>query len=522
MQSFLQRFGSLVSGVLSGFDRLVFRGTLRSVVHGRRMMVYLSRMRILMKDFGGWAEGRSDQIKAAAQQAADEAQRPMVYLASSHVSKEDLARSIAQRDHIQQGLIAILSAVEPCTAFEVHCDRQAKRIEIRSRQRKCLHLYYYLMHPRFGFMHVRVQTWAPYMLRVCINGREWLARQLDAEGIGYQRRDNCFLAIADRARAQVLMQEQTTLDWAEQLQTLARQFNPIYQPDFENHGLNYYWSTYQSEWATDLMFHARADLARLYPRLIQHGISHFSSGDVLRFLGRNIGPEGRLPSNLKGEVTSDVKDRPEGVRIKHRVKANSVKMYDKFGSVLRVETTINNPRDFKVYRPKQGCEEGPADWREMRTSVVDLPRRAEVAQKCNERYLDALATVDDTTRVRECTESLCRPVRWNKQRVRGLNPLAADDAALLAAVARGEFVLNGLRNRDLVKLLYPPTTEDPKEQRRRSAAVTRKLRLLRAHGLLHKVPHTHRYQVSPKGRQTIAAVLAAREASVKTLTDPTP
>jgi len=517
MQSFLQRFGSLVSGVLHGFDRLVLCGTLRSVVHGPRMMVYLWRMRILMKDFGAWAQERSERIKTAAKQAADEAGRPMQYLNSTNISKEDLARSIAQKDHIQQGLITILSAVEPCMAFEVHCDRQAKRIEIRSRQRKCLHLYYYLMHPRFGFMHVRVQTWAPYTLRVCVNGREWLARQLDAAGIGYRRRDNCFLSIADVAAAQALMNQQSTLDWPEHLQAIARQFNPVYQPDFEDHGLHYYWSTYQSEWASDLMFQARADLARLYPRLILHGITHFSSGDVLRFLGRNIGPDGRLPSNFEGEVTSDVKVRPEGVRIKHRVKSNSVKMYDKFAAVLRVETTINNPRDFKVYRRKQGCTEGKPSWRELRSNVEDMPRRAEVAQKCNERYLDALAAVDDTTVLRECAEPICRPVRWKKQRVRALNPLAPEDAALLAAVVRGEFLINGLRNRELAALLYPQATADPKEKRRRSAAVTRKLRLLRAHGLLHKVPHTHRYLVSSKGRVMIAAVLAAREASVKTL-----
>jgi hypothetical protein len=518
MQSFLQRFGSLVSGVLHGFDRLVFRGTLRSVVHGRRMMVYLWRMRVLMKDFGAWAQERSDRIKAAANQLAVEAGRPMHYLNSAKVSKEDLARSIAQRDQIQQGLITILSAVEPCMAFEVHCDRQAKRIEIRSRQRKCLHLYYYLMHPRFGFMHVRVQTWAPYTLRVCVNGREWLARQLDAAGIGYRRRDNCFLAVDDAAAAQALLNEQSTLDWPEHLQALARQFNPIYQPDFEKHGLNYYWSTYQSEWASDLMFHSRAELARLYPRLIHHGITHFSSGDVLRFLGRAIGSEGRLPSNFRGEVTSDLKVRPEGVRIKHRAKANSVKMYDKFGAVLRVETTINHPRDFKVYRHKQGCTEGEPAWRELRSNVVDMPRRADVSQKCNERYLDALATVEDTTVLRDCVEPLCRPVRWKKQRVRALNPLAAADAALLAAVVRGEFLINGLRNRDLVALLYSQATEDAREKRRRSAAITRKLRLLRAHGLLHKVPHTHRYLVSPKGRLAIAALLAAREANVKALT----
>jgi hypothetical protein len=517
MESFLQRFAPLVSGVLHGFDRLVFRGSLRSVVHGQRMMVYLSRIGVLMKDFKAWAQERSDQIKAAAHQAALEADRPMHYLNSPNICKEDLARSIAQRDGIQQGLVTILSAVEPCMSFDVHCDRKAKSIAIRARRRQCLHLYYYLMHPRFGFMHVRVQSWAPYMVRVCLNGREWLARQLDVARIGYRRRDNCFLALDDVAAAQALMNEQATLDWPEQLQTLARQFNPIYQPDFESLGLNYYWSTYQSEWATDVMFRSRSDLTRLYPRLIHHALTQFSSGDVLRFLGRNIGPNGRLPTNFLGEVTSDLKERPEGIRIKHRAKANSIKMYDKFGAVLRVETTINNPRDFKVYRHKQGCTEGDPAWREMRTNVDDLPRRAEVSQKSNERYLNALATVDDTTVLRECTDAICQPVRWKKQRVRALNPLAAEDAALLKAVTQGEFLLNGLRNRDLVPLLYPKATDDPKEKRRRCGAVTRKLRMLRAHKLIRKATGAHRYVVTAKGQITIAAVLAAREASIKSL-----
>jgi hypothetical protein len=519
MQLFLQRFGSLVTGVLHGFDRLVFRGSLRAVVHGRRMMAYLSRVRVLMKDFGDWAQERSEHIKDAARRTAESSGRPMQYLNSSDISKEQLARAIAQRDHIQQGLITVLSAVEPCMAFEIHCDRQAKRIEVRSRQRKCLHLYYYLMHPRFGFMHVRVQTWAPYTLRVCLNGREWLARQLHVAGIPYERRDNCFLSLADSVAAQALMDEQLTLPWSEQLQDLARQVNPIYQPDFEDRGLTYYWSTYQSEWASDVMFRSRAELARLYPRLIHHGITQFASGDVLRFLGRNIAATGRIPPTFQGEVTSDVKQRPEGVRIKHRVKANSVKLYDKFGSVLRVETTLNDPRDFKVYRCKQGSPDQQPGWHSLRKNVADLPRRAAVSQKSNERYLDALATIDDATPLSELTDPLCRPTRWNKQPVRALNPLGHDDAFLLAAVVRGEFLVNGLRNRDLCALLYPKPTQDAHEKRRRSAAVTRKLRLLRAHGLIHKVPHTHRYVVSPKGQQSITALLAARQASTKTLTE---
>ena len=141
-----------------------------------------------------------------------------------------------------------------------------------------------------------------------------------------------------------------------------------------------------------------------------------------------------------------------------------------------------------------------------------------MSHKANERYLEALAAVDDSRSLRELAEPLCRPTRWKRHRVRALNLLSPDDAALLAAVSRGEFAINGLRNRDLCGILYVGVAANAAEQRRRSAAVTRKLRLLRAHGLIHKVPHTHRYTVSAQGRLAISALLAAREASAQELT----
>jgi hypothetical protein len=104
------------------------------------------------------------------------------------------------------------------------------------------------------------------------------------------------------------------------------------------------------------------------------------------------------------------------------------------------------------------------------------------------------------------------------RRVRGLNPLGAADAALLTAVSRHEFLINGIRNRDLRRLLLGADVASADEQRHRSGQVTRQLRLLRAHGLIHKVPKTHRYLVSEKGRKTITALLAARNASTEQLT----
>ena len=122
-----------------------------------------------------------------------------------------------------------------------------------------------------------------------------------------------------------------------------------------------------------------------------------------------------------------------------------------------------------------------------------------------------------TTPLAEEAASVCRAVRRDSRRHRALNPFAEADAQLLAAVNRGEFAFNGFRNRDVRAKLYP-TADDPKEFRRQTAATGRRLRLLRAHGLVSKIPKTHRYVVTQKGRRIITALLAARQASTEKLT----
>lgn len=288
--------------------------------------------------------------------------------------------------------------------------------------------------------------------------------------------------------------------------------SPARQAIFAQCPQAYYWSVDASEWATDIMFKTPHLLAEVYPGLIRHGMLNLGSRDVLRFLGRKVSDQGKLHGRLTAQVTTDLAQRIEGMRIKHRVNTNSIKMYDKQGSVMRVESTINQPRDMKVYRPKEGDEGGKKQWRYLRKGVADLWRRAQVCQSANERYLTALSAVNHPTPLGQLVQGLCRPARWGGKRVRGLNPLGGEDAALLEAVSRGEFVLTGFRNRDLRRLLYAGETTDAKEARRRSGVVTRKLRLLRAHGLARKIPKTHRYRVTDQGRMTITAILTARSA----------
>ena len=521
MNTFVRRFAALVTGVLSGLDRLVFRGHLRQLSYTHGMNCYLSANRILLKDFGQHAEQVTAQLLDASLAQARQSGREIRYLNSSQLCKEDIARDIAQRDGIDTGLICVLTCVEPCLSFEVHRNRARKRLELQARRRKCRYLYHYYHHPLFGFMHARLQTWFPFPIQVCLNGREWLARQMDQAGLAYQRRGNCFPWLADLERARALFDQQLTVAWPQLLAGLRRDLHPAHPDLLGRLPLDYYWSVHQSEWASDLMFRCRDDLETVYPRLVRHALTTYDSAAVMRFLGRRLTASGQVHGQFDGEVMSDGRRRVEGVRVKHQVNGNSVKMYDK-GSVLRIETTLNEVRDFKVYRTKENEPDGELDWRVLRKGVADLHRRAEVSQACNERYGEALATVSAATPLREWAEPLCQrvaePGKPAGRQLRALNPLGAADAALLEAVGRPEFLVNGLRNRDLVGILYGQPTEDAAEQRRRSSRVTRHLRLLRAHGVLQKVAKTHRYLVSPKGRQVITALLAARAANTDTLT----
>jgi hypothetical protein len=515
---FLSKHARAVIGTLSGFDRLVFRGTLRLLAHSGGMFSYLWAVRVMLKDFASHAQAMTRRLRDASEALARRTGRPIRYLPSSATNKEEIAREIARADGIESGLICVLTTIEVCQSYEIVRDRESRHLRLEPRHRKCLFLYHYQIHPIFGFMHARIQTWFPFAIQICLNGREWLARSMDAKGIGHVRRDNCFTWLKNPGQAQRLMDQQLQAAWPDLLNAIARELNPAHEAMFQSFPVEYYWSTCQSEWATDILFRDTASLARLYPRLVHHGLTTFLSPDVMRFLGHKIPADGNPHGNLRAEVVSDMKRRPEGVRIKHRLGQNSIKMYDKQGSVLRVETTINDVEGFRTFRAPEGKPDADKSWRRMRKGIADLHRRAETSQAANHRYLRALASVEDATPLGQLTSRLCRPVKRDGHRFRALNPHAPDDALLFEAISRGEFAINGFRNRDLRALLYADQNASKPEQRRHAAAVTRRLALLRAHGLIRKVAGTHRYHLSNKGRVIVTALITIRNVGTDAIT----
>jgi hypothetical protein len=511
MKQFIQKHGENVIGTLSGWDRVVFRGTLRILCFADGMMGYLSRAGVLLKDFGEHAQAMTRRLIAASLAAAEEAQRPIEYLQSPKTRKDEYARNIALDDDIQDGLICVLTCVEPCKTYEIYRNRDKKILELKPRMRKCKFLYHYWIDPRLGFMSARIQTWFPFSIQVCINGREWLSRRMDETGLEYDRYDNGFPWIADFAKAQAIMDRMHKINWPRMLDAVARRLNPAHGRMFRAMGMSYYWSAFQTEWATDTAFTSSDALAKIYPQLVRGAIVTFSSRDVLRFLGK------RPDRRYQGEVVSDYKDRPEGVRVKHQAFGNSIKVYDKGGSLLRIETTINNPGAFKSYRSSENDPDGQKSWLPMRKGVADMHRRAEVSQQSNDRYSGALASLDTSTPIGQLAAKVCRPVRKHGTRYRALRPWADQDQRLLESINDAKFAVGGFCNRDLARQLYPPADDDPAARRRIASKVSYRLRILRAHSLIRKSPGRRRYHVTTKGREIITALSRSQHITLQQL-----
>ncbi len=434
----------------------------------------------------------------------------MIYLRSGNVDKEKLARKIMNERGVTTGDICMFSTLEICPAPTIRGSRTIKNLELQVETRKCIWIYHYWNDEKLGFGHTRLQTWLPLSVTICINGRHWLERQFIREGIRYVKDGNCFTYIQNYARAQELVQEKLRTNWSKLLMVLLKRNCPGIEKVLWKYPLDYYWSLDESEWATDIVFHSEKELEILFPKLVHYGLITAQSPNVMRFLGRSL--KGRRPN----EITSDIRNRYEGLRIKHHINRNSVKMYNKAGNVLRTETTINYTRDFKVYRHPDDDKNKSASWQKMRKGISDLKRRSVISQNSNERYLNHLAAACIAENLKETVGDICKRTHKDGKTYRALNPWNPEDFKALQFLARGENHINGFRNKNLCEELFGKTT-DKSKQKRMSAKTSRYLRLLRAHGLIRKVSCTNRYQLSAKGCKVASAIIAASAADTQQL-----
>jgi len=429
----MELYKNKITGAIRGLDRIRFRGTLRLLANQNGLRKFMSFTSVLLKDFGGWAEELTAMVRQSCRAKADELGIETHYLRRSSTNKEKLAREIAESRGIKEGSICMLSAVEPCIAPMVKGNKAQKKLQLVMAQRKCVFVYHYFDDPVFGFGHVRIQSWLPFNIFICLNGRHWLEKQLQKQGIGYIKDGNCFPWIEDIETAQNLLNKQLETNWSQMLMKLSLKSCPALSKVIRPLKPEYYWSADNTEWATDIMFKSVESLNELYPSFLHHAMRVSDSPSVMRYFGRR-----RLGGVYPNEIISDYRRRYEGIRVKHWKNHNSVKMYNKSGSILRIETTINNTRDFKVFRYPDDNENRPASWQKMRKGVSDLYRRCELSDKCNERYADTLASAQVEEKLKEVVAPACNRIKKNGKTYRGLNPWHEQDYKLLTFLARGE------------------------------------------------------------------------------------
>jgi hypothetical protein len=498
LSRFVTKFTGLIVAVLSCFDRVLFKGHL-PISDGPALEGFVDHvLKIRRCDFMAFAEQQSEALVDNAKRLAEEAGVEYRFLQGSHRKEKLVDEILRQRSDLVEGLVVVFCCMECCPSFKLAHGKDRPRLVSARRQQRVL--YFYFLDPQLGLIHIRLQTWFPFTVQVYVNGHSWLAQEMLKRRLGFNIQDNAFTALEDSEAAQELAESFADLNGRKILDRLARQVNPLM---FERwfRGLSYYWVVDQAEYATDLIFTGREALAGLYPRLLDHAAVTFSAKDILTFLGRRFHPR------FDGEVlTSCQKGRWPGARVKHRVKSNWLKMYDKFGWVLRIETVINDPREFRVRRLRVRDGRRQMMWCPMNKGVVNLYRYREVALAANRRYLDALAVVDDPAPAYRQMEELTEPVVVSGRSHAGFNPASPEDVRLFRAVLAGENLLHGFRNADIRVALYGDT-EDDEERRRRSHAVGRMLKRLHVRGLIVKVPRSHRWHVSKKGHQVLGAVV---------------
>ena len=438
------RYDDRIAGVLSCYDRVVITGTLPTVCYAEGMTRFLRARGIPIFDYPAFAMTLRERVREQVASVVAAAGIVIEHIGKSHIRKEAVVAKVLEQRGDHPGLVHVLSAMEACPSYRPWHDKQSHKTYLRPDTGKCLHYYFYFMDADLGLVYLRVPTWAPFRLQFYCNGHSWLARQLTAEDIGFTTADNAFVRIGNWQRAQELADSFSP----DLLHRVLDRYAALCCPVLDVFGQTYHWSLMQVEYATDLVFRSAATLKPLYDQFVRESVLNVKAEQVASFLGRKIAPQ------LAQEVGSRFSTRIEGTCIKHRFGSASIKMYDKFGCVLRIETTTNDVSFFKHHR-KVEHRQGPAtrDLAPVKKSIYSLIDLREILFGCNRRYLEHLSALDDFSAGVRALDRVTRPRVVDDKTVKGINFFDPTDKALLQALQDPRVNIAGVRRGDLVPIL---------------------------------------------------------------------
>lgn len=487
-----EKYGDQIYGVLNCYDRIVLTGTLPMFCHAQGMTSYLYSKHIRIFDYVQFAAPLREAIRQNAEALAKANNLEIEFIRKKDFRKEQRIKQILKKRGHHPGLVHIFSAMEACTSYKPWHDKKTGKTYLQYDSGKCLHYYFYFIDETLGLCYLRVPTWCPFRLQFYFNGHSLLASRLKRKGIAFELHDNAFLTIADFAAANELARDLRLDKLHRQLDRWAM----VYCPVIKTLGVAYHWSIMQCEYATDIVFKHQRDLQAIYPLLLESLIHSVKPENIATFLGQ------KLHGNYQGEMGNDFNVRPLGRRIKHRMGPVTIKMYDKFGIILRIEVTVNNVAFFKHYREVHHRNgEAESKWAPMKKTVYSLAPLQEYLRASNHRYLAFVSEIDAPHVGVKLLNQFTQTAVENHHSYRGFNLLAESDAALLRLLLRGEFTISGLTCRDLRQLLPDKSP----------GQISRLLRRLRAHRLIKKIGRRYKYYITKIGRHVAAMALKLRE-----------
>ena len=481
-----ERHKDQIAGLLSCYDRIIIQGTVPGWCYASGMTGYFYAHEMRIFDYPKWAQPLREALRANMERVAAENGIEIEFVRSrKSFRKEDRVKQVLSKRGEHPGVVCILSAMEPCGSYKPWHDKKTHKTYLKPDDGKCLHYYVYFIDEDWGLCSLRAPTWCPFRLQFYRNGHSVVARQMSQRNIEYRALDNAFGWIADFERAQKLADEFRVKMLHRKLDGFADRYCPVVK-QFE---LNYPWSLDQVEFATDIVFQRQSDLQAIYERLTRAAIHTVKPDNIATFLGR------KLNGNYQDEMGNRFNTRIEGTRIKHTMGPVSIKMYDKFRLILRIETTVLNVSFFKHYREvehKDGTRS--MAWAEMKKTIYSLAPLRELLLAANRRYLEFISTIEDDRAGTDKLNKISQPVEERDRSYRGFNFFDPDDEELFKTLGRGEFHISGFQNKDLRRHLESQNT----------GQVSRLMKRLRTHGLIKKIGKTYKYYLTSLGKQVIA------------------
>lgn len=491
MELISETYKNKISCVISCYDRLILTGTLPEISYSQGMTNYMFKNNIRVFDYPKFAEPFKDAIRTNAERVAKEHGVDIEFIRKSGIRKETIISEKIKKRGDYPGIVHIISAMEACNTYKPWHDKKTGKTFLKPDQSKCLHYYFYFIDPQVGLGYVRVPTWCPFRLQIYINGHNLLASELKLAGVNYTMIDNAFDSIEDAAKAQELSDKISIEKLHRKLEKFAWQFCPVYK-DFN---LRYHWSVMQAEYATDIVFKKQEYLQQIYSELVSTAIHTVKPENIATFLGLKLDPR------YQGEIGNNYNVRIEGSRIKHTMGSSSIKMYDKFSKILRIETIANDISFFKHFREVVHRDGSTShQMASLKKNIYSLSFLAENLKASNKRYLEFISAFDNKEVGRKRLEKVTSSKTESNRNYKGFNFFNKDDLTILTTIMRGEFNINGFRNKNLQKLLGFTASK-----------ISRLIKRLRIHGLIKKAKDSYKYYVTKIGKETIIMAQKIKE-----------